>query len=288
MYLGRIAERSRSSRIHASISSNKYPTPLEKKSSIRSKASFSASKTASDEITVSTEDVQDAGSTEQNSREQSPPANVDVMTRISETTEISKKNSKLNQNQSSNADHRMQFSIESTESRVRFEEVDADELSLHEIHDPKSETTLPWWCVTIPWFLVVALSITSAVLTILYTFTFGADKSLAWLRSFIFTMLGEVFVQEPILVLSVALFCAYFVRRDAMERMVVAPHIVRQSTAHPDVLATQKVAVKLLRLDPVYWPPAMVSSYDIYVRSVHIQCTCTPTTYLYLYTLCVL
>ena len=124
-----------------------------------------------------------------------------------------------------------------------------------------SARMLPWWCVFIPWSLVVCLTVTCAVLTILYTFTFGADKSLAWLRSFIFALMGEIFIDQPLTVLGVALFFAFIVKRSDMESVDVT--VNRESDVNSDdmeAMVAERVAVKLLRLNPVYYPPYTVST----------------------------
>ena len=80
-----------------------------------------------------------------------------------------------------------------------------------DVADERKPGMLPWWCIFIPWFLLLSLTVTCAVFTVLYTFSFGADKSLAWLRSFLFTLLGEGLITEPLLVLFVALFFTFVI-----------------------------------------------------------------------------
>ena len=128
-----------------------------------------------------------------------------------------------------------------------------------DVADERKPGMLPWWCIFIPWFLLLSLTVTCAVFTVLYTFSFGADKSLAWLRSFLFTLLGEGLITEPLLVLFVALFFTFVIRRDDMERMHTNVQFKPEAEPSEEDLAIELYAVKILRLDPLYWPPAFVS-----------------------------
>ena len=119
---------------------------------------------------------------------------------------------------------------------------------------------LPSWCIVIPWFLVLSLTVTCAVLTVLYTFSFGADKSLAWLRSFLFTLFGEILIEEPLTVVGIALFLAFVIKRSDVEYFDLRSN--KEWELDPEKMESvvaERVAVKLLRLDPVFLPPWPVS-----------------------------
>ena len=56
---------------------------------------------------------------------------------------------------------------------------------------------LPWWCVFIAWTLVFVKCTVSSYATIMYGLSYGYDKSMAWLRSFLMAATSDIGVFQP-------------------------------------------------------------------------------------------
>ena len=57
---------------------------------------------------------------------------------------------------------------------------------------------LPYWCVYIAWFLVALSILVSSFFTILYSFEWGREKSIAWLTAFLLSFLESVILIQPV------------------------------------------------------------------------------------------
>ena len=60
---------------------------------------------------------------------------------------------------------------------------------------------LPYFFVYVAWFLVFALSVSAAVMVILYGMTFGNGKSLQWLASTVVSFIQDVLITQPLKVI---------------------------------------------------------------------------------------
>ena len=56
---------------------------------------------------------------------------------------------------------------------------------------------LPWWCIYIAWALVFVKCTVSSYVTIMYGLSYGHEKSMAWLRSFLMSATSDVGVFQP-------------------------------------------------------------------------------------------
>ena len=65
---------------------------------------------------------------------------------------------------------------------------------------------LPHWCVYVAWFISVASIVASAFFVIMYSFSFGKEKSEAWLSALVFSFTESVVVIQPLKVRSLILF----------------------------------------------------------------------------------
>ncbi|XP_072403908.1 polycystin-1-like protein 2 [Chiloscyllium punctatum] len=72
---------------------------------------------------------------------------------------------------------------------------------------------LPWWFIYIGWLLVFVTSSVSAFFTMLYSFDYGKEKSIQWLKSMIVSFVESVFIIQPLKVLFVAAFIALIVKK---------------------------------------------------------------------------
>jgi hypothetical protein len=78
---------------------------------------------------------------------------------------------------------------------------------------PKKRCMMCWWTVFFGWFLVVAVTGVCAFFTILYTFNYGLVLSIQWLKSLLICWVSDLFVQQPIKVLGMALFISLLLRK---------------------------------------------------------------------------
>ena len=137
--------------------------------------------------------------------------------------------------------------------------------------EPPRRFMLPWYFAIVPWMLVIVTASGCSFLTILYTFNFGADKSLKWLRSFIVTLLGDILLTEPLNVIGFAVFFSIILRKNDVQRFDIKAD-KRSDIAPFNIRAifNERVAVKVLRQNEAYKPPTKV-------RDDADRCTCTCT-----------
>ena len=129
-------------------------------------------------------------------------------------------------------------------------------------NESKCECMLPCWCIFLPWLMVVLTTVTCAFFTILYTFNFGVDKSLEWVRSLITSLFSDIFVNQPLTILFVACFFTFIIKRSEMEKLELdvdaEDELDESDEAVKYRLETEKQAISMLKLDDIYRPPPMV------------------------------
>ena len=95
---------------------------------------------------------------------------------------------------------------------------------------------LVWWVGVVAWCLAVLAALASAFFIILYTFTFGYDKSKAFLVSVLTSFFFGLLLEQPVKILVVAFALAFIFRKSTdiypAELDVVADHSVRGTTCH--------------------------------------------------------
>ena len=144
--------------------------------------------------------------------------------------------------------------------------------------EPPRKLMLPWYFVVIPWTFVSVTTACCGFFTILYTFNFGADKSLKWLRSFLLTVLGDVLLTEPLNVIGFAVFFSVMLRKNDLQRFDVK--VEKKSDIAPfniRAIFAERIAVKILRQNAVYEPPTQVSQQIL----LHLQCVSLCNMYVY-------
>lgn len=72
---------------------------------------------------------------------------------------------------------------------------------------------LPWWTVYISWALVMCASVAFTFVIILYTFTFGLQKSLQWLAVVTLSFFTGILIQEPLKVVATAIVIALIFKK---------------------------------------------------------------------------
>ena len=79
----------------------------------------------------------------------------------------------------------------------------------------KQKCMMPWWCVFLPWTMVLTVCSTCAFFTILYSFNYGLEKSLQWLKSLICSFFVDIFFEQPLKVIGMSLFIAIILKKPA-------------------------------------------------------------------------
>ena len=69
--------------------------------------------------------------------------------------------------------------------------------SSEQLNKAPSAFRLAWWCIPIAWTLVFVKSTVSSYVTIMYGLSYGHDKSMAWLRSFMMSATSDIGVFQP-------------------------------------------------------------------------------------------
>ena len=122
---------------------------------------------------------------------------------------------------------------------------------------------LPWWCGYILLLLVALITVTCAFFTILYTFNFGTDKSIGWACALLTSLVSDVFINQPILIILTACVLTFIFKRNQLEKLHVDVNTTVDINENTDNekyrITTEKQAISMLKLDPIYRPPRNVS-----------------------------
>ena len=62
----------------------------------------------------------------------------------------------------------------------------------------KKPFILPWWCIFIAWALTMGTCLVSSYVVLMYGLSFGLNKSLAWLSSFLVATSNSVAILQPL------------------------------------------------------------------------------------------
>ena len=71
----------------------------------------------------------------------------------------------------------------------------SDEISATTV---KKSFILPWWCIVLPWALTMSTCLVASYVTLMYGLSFGLNKSLAWLSSFLVATSNSVAIFQPL------------------------------------------------------------------------------------------
>ena len=79
-------------------------------------------------------------------------------------------------------------------------------------HHRKGQTNthrlIPHFCIYIAWFLCVCTAVASALFTVLFSLSWGGEKSARWLTSVLLSITGDVVISQPIKIILVSLILA--------------------------------------------------------------------------------
>jgi len=99
---------------------------------------------------------------------------------------------------------------------------------------------LPWWVVIIAWSFALLAAVASAFFIILYTFTFGYEKSMSFLVSVLTSFFFGLLLEQPIKILLVAFALAFIFRKSTdiypSELDIVADHSIRRTYITPSAV----------------------------------------------------
>jgi len=108
---------------------------------------------------------------------------------------------------------------------------------------------LPWWVTGITWILAILGSIACGFFIILYTFTFGPEKTKAWCASVLTSFFFGLLLEQPIKILLVAFALAFICRKATdiypTELDIVADHSVRGTYVQLSQLAVSHVRLSV-------------------------------------------
>jgi len=83
---------------------------------------------------------------------------------------------------------------------------DSDETESYKDERARHATSsfrLPWWCVYIAWAITISLSGVSSYVVLMYGLSFGLNKSVAWLTSFLAATTNNIGIMQPIKVAAI-------------------------------------------------------------------------------------
>jgi len=96
---------------------------------------------------------------------------------------------------------------------------------------------LAWWVGVVAWCFAVLAALASAFFIILYTFTFGYDKSKAFVVSVLTSFFFGLLLEQPVKIVVVAFALAFIFRKSTdiypAQLDVVADHSVRGTSHRP-------------------------------------------------------
>ena len=111
-----------------------------------------------------------------------------------------------------------------------------------EIFDPveiqtKTKTAgfLPPFFVYVAWCLCLLISLAGAVVTVLYSFAWGPDRSNQWLTSILVSLVQDVIVTQPIKVFAIAALLSLLLKKPPQQETGLGPSLFQSETARDAV-----------------------------------------------------
>ena len=157
---------------------------------------------------------------------------------------------------------------------INNEDIDLQLQQNCKICDCDCKCMLPWWCIFLPWLMVVLTTVTCAFFTILYTFNFGVDKSLEWVRSLITSLFSDIFFNQPLTILFMACFFTFIIKRSELENLElnvdVSADVSEDDERDKYRVTAEKQAISMLRLDPIYRPPSQVHKFNHFLLAEYL------------------
>ena len=112
-------------------------------------------------------------------------------------------------------DHSSRVSISSSVNLISLRQNSPSSISDRSKPSSPEPKGLPWWFVYVGWLCVVLTSSAAAAVTLLYGIDFGRRKSEQWLFSLFVSVVQDVFLNQPLKVVMLAVFFAYILKKPA-------------------------------------------------------------------------
>ena len=109
-----------------------------------------------------------------------------------------------------------------------------------------------------PWFLVFVFSLTCGFFTILYTFSFGYDRSVEWLFALLSAFITDVFIIKPISIIVVAALFSFVLKRSDMEQIELTVVTDKEEKLSSKQLEHRRKVIDKLKQQDLYKPPPQV------------------------------
>ena len=93
---------------------------------------------------------------------------------------------------------------------------------------------LPWWFVYVAWTLSFSLVAVCGFFTILYSFNYGLEVSVKWLTTLLLSFITDVFLAQPLKVVTVALVLSLFFKRSTEQKVEKNVYYNREETGEKD------------------------------------------------------
>ena len=84
---------------------------------------------------------------------------------------------------------------------------------------------LPWWCIYIAWALAISTCLVSSYVVLLYGLTFGFNKSMAWLTSFVTAATNNAAVFQPLKVVVIVIIVTLLLKKPVGPAADITPHV---------------------------------------------------------------
>ena len=143
--------------------------------------------------------------------------------------------------------------------RRRLAQDDDDDEEFKLQRGPKKPGFLcPWWCLVVPWFLLITMSLLCGFFTILYTFSFGFERSIEWLYTLTVAFITDVFIMQPAKVILFAAIFSFIIKRSDMEEIELTIVTDKEERLTSEQVAERRELLTQLKKLDFYRPPPQV------------------------------
>ena len=116
---------------------------------------------------------------------------------------------------------------------------------------PKNRGFLPPFFIYIAWLFCLAIAVTGATITVLYSLTWGGDKSNRWLTSILVSIFQDILINQPVKLVAFAIVLSLLIKKPTGHETVVGPSIFQspkvkqiKATSTEDKKAEKEVCSK--------------------------------------------
>ena len=116
---------------------------------------------------------------------------------------------------------------------------------------PKNRGFLPPFFIYIAWLFCLAIAVTGATITVLYSLTWGGDKSNRWLTSILVSIFQDILINQPVKLVAFAIVLSLLIKKPTGHETVVGPSVFQspkvkqiKATSTEDKKAEKEVCSK--------------------------------------------